>query len=446
MKRIHRCLIAGAVTLAVAGACSSGATSLPASNAAKTSPSVAKSGSAVATGDDLSPDKIAWGVKYVGGKPIKPDASLPPVKIGWVNQDGGPVSQPESTDGAKAAVSFVNDYLGGVQGHPVQLVACSVTVEEDGQRCGTQFMNDKDVTAIAQGILVAGNQSLYSVVNGQKPDFVATLNATQDFTAKNVFSYYIGSPTISQGLSQYMAKDLKAKSVAVVYVNTAAAAAAAERSKTALQTLYGVSDVKLVAVPTNATGPAVASALQAVGADKADVLYVRATVQACIAIVDGMQTLGITTPVVTPITCMATPLQEHLNGSFPRNWYFSTTGYNSYVPDLNSGMASYRAVMKKYKPTTNFTGYAPQAFGTVMSVVKLMNEVGYANLSPDAITTAAKAFTGPGAFQAGDLKCGYNPSYPNECGQAIGIANFSKGRWVSVRGGIDNNAIFPWQR
>jgi branched-chain amino acid transport system substrate-binding protein len=392
----------------------------------------------------MTPDKVSWATSFIGGTAGKADSSKTPVKIGWINQDGGAVSLPEATDGAKAAESLINDQLGGVQGHPLQLVPCAVTTEEDGQKCGTQFVNDKDIKAITQGILVVGNQSLYSVVNGQLPDFVASLNATQDFTAKNVLSYYPGSPDISQGLAIYAAKDLGAKSAGIIYIDTAAAAAAAQRTKATLNQL-GVSNVTTVAVPANATGPAVASALQAAGADKVDALLVRATVPICISIIDGMQSLGLKTPVLSPATCMATPISDHLNGAFPENWYFASSGYNPFVPDVQSGNATFRAAMKQYKPSASITPFSNQSFGMVMNLARLINQVGVSNLTPDALTTAAKAFTGPGMAVAGTLKCGFQTTYPNECAEAMGIANYKGGKWVSVRGGENNNPLYPWQ-
>ncbi|HLY83514.1 MAG TPA: ABC transporter substrate-binding protein, partial [Acidimicrobiales bacterium] len=398
----------------------------------------------VASNDSMSADKVSWGTTFIGGKAGKADTAQTPVKIGWINQDGGAVSLPEATDGAKAAESFINEQLGGLQGHPLQLVTCSVTSEEDGQKCGTQFVNDKDVKGIAQGILVVGNQSLYSVVNGQLPDFVASLNATQDFTAKNALSYYPGSPDISQGLAIYAAKDLAAKAAGIIYIDTAAAAAAAQRSKATLQQL-GVSKVTTVAVPANATGPAVASALQAAGADKVDALLVRATVPVCISIIDGMQSLGLKTPVLSPATCMATPISDHLNGAFPENWYFATSGYNPFVPDIPSGNATFRAAMKQYKPTASITPFSNQSFGIIMDMAKLINQVGVSQLTPDALTAAAKSFTGPGMAVTGTLKCGFNTTYPNECAEGMGIANFKGGKWTSVRGGEDNNPLYPWQ-
>ena len=64
---------------------------------------------------------------YVKGKRGKADPKKPKVYIGWVNQQGGQVEIGGfATNGAELAVKYVNEELGGVGGHPVQLKTCFI--------------------------------------------------------------------------------------------------------------------------------------------------------------------------------------------------------------------------------------------------------------------------------------------------------------------------------
>src|ERR1700719_4714885 len=48
-----------------------------------------------------------------------------PLKVGYINLQGGPtISSPNFTVGAELAAGYVNDYLNGFGGHPVQLTKC----------------------------------------------------------------------------------------------------------------------------------------------------------------------------------------------------------------------------------------------------------------------------------------------------------------------------------
>src|SRR4029077_4136488 len=87
----------------------------------------------------------SYGLAYTGGTAGKADSTKTPVVIGYVNEEGGVPAFPEATQGIDAAAAYINGELGGIQGHPIQLEKCSVQVEADGQRCGTQFANDSKV-------------------------------------------------------------------------------------------------------------------------------------------------------------------------------------------------------------------------------------------------------------------------------------------------------------
>ena len=57
--------------------------------------------------------------------PIAADESLPPVRIGLLNQENDPVgSFPEIRLGIEGAVAYINTELGGIGGHPIELVTC----------------------------------------------------------------------------------------------------------------------------------------------------------------------------------------------------------------------------------------------------------------------------------------------------------------------------------
>ena len=110
-----------------------------------------------------------WALAYTGGTAGPANPSLEPIVVGYVNQEGGVPAFPEATAGTKAAVDYVNKELGGIGGHPLELKSCAVQAEEDGQRCGTEMVNDPQVRAVLTGVLTAGSDSLYKVVGAEAP-------------------------------------------------------------------------------------------------------------------------------------------------------------------------------------------------------------------------------------------------------------------------------------
>src|SRR6266567_3414986 len=110
-------------------------------------------------------------LNYTGGKSGAADTSLPPVYIGYVNQQGGPTAVGLlATAGAQMAINYANAELGGVGGHPIQLVTCFIaSAEEEGTTCAQKFLANNKIDVIDMGGVAIGVQSFYSTLNGAKP-------------------------------------------------------------------------------------------------------------------------------------------------------------------------------------------------------------------------------------------------------------------------------------
>ena len=160
MRRHNRLGLAGfaavaAAVLAAAG-CSSSSSS---SSAAGTATSAAQASSLPAstgTGGQGAQSVTNY-LTYTGGKAGPADKSLPPVYIGYVNQQGGPTAVGLlATAGAQMAVNYANAELGGVGGHPIQLVTCFIaSAEEEGTVCAQKFLANKKVNVIELGGVTA---------------------------------------------------------------------------------------------------------------------------------------------------------------------------------------------------------------------------------------------------------------------------------------------------
>ncbi|MGH9289238.1 MAG: ABC transporter substrate-binding protein, partial [Acidimicrobiales bacterium] len=85
-------------TLGITAACSDGGTS--------TSESSSELGDTTAT---------SAGTKATGE----------PIRIGFVNSEGGAFSVPELRVGNEVAETYINDQLGGVKGRPLQVTRCT---------------------------------------------------------------------------------------------------------------------------------------------------------------------------------------------------------------------------------------------------------------------------------------------------------------------------------
>ncbi len=114
-----------AVLLAVSSACGSdNSAAKPATSAGSKSPSGAPDGTAA-------------------------DQSKDPVTVGFHNLEGGSISLPDVRIGFEAGVKYVNEHLGGINGHPLKAINCKTDgTPEASVSCANQFVEQKVVAAV----------------------------------------------------------------------------------------------------------------------------------------------------------------------------------------------------------------------------------------------------------------------------------------------------------
>ncbi len=421
---------------ALAAACSSGGSS----NSSSTTTSGGSSGGKV---------DASLALQYTGGKAGAADNSMSPINIGYINQQYGSPSYPENTAGAQLAVNYINSQLGGIQGHPIKLVSCYVATEEDGQKCGTQMLNDSTIKLVVTGTLVVGNDSLYKVLNGQKPLIIGNGLTASDFSQTAAETYMPGAPGTVSGMAKWLVDGGLGKSVhtvAVVATNDAGATASAKILFAPPLQKAGIT-VKEVFISPTAQGADVASAIKAAGGATADVFVPITPVQGCIAVYDALKSLGVHPTVLTSGLCFGTPLIQHLGGTFPNGWYFGAYGVNYFVPaqknvPASEQLAQYQDVVKKYNPTMEYTGFAGPTYGNFMTIAQIYNKLG-----PDAtqaqIGDAVKNFAGPQwGIPGTPVACGKISSlFPTLCVGQMGIEQFKDGKWIPIADAYNNKLI-----
>ena len=169
---------------------------------------------------DFTQDEIdQWGIDYTGATPG--EASGEPLKIGYVNQEA---VFPENTVGINAAIEYINTELGGFGGRPGELVKCEVMADEDGTKCGTEMLNNPDISFVLTGTLLNGNQQLYDVLQGKKPVIIGNAVTNPDFLTTAGVGYPTGSVGVIPGMAEFAVSrlDPKPTNAAIVYASNPA--------------------------------------------------------------------------------------------------------------------------------------------------------------------------------------------------------------------------------
>jgi branched-chain amino acid transport system substrate-binding protein len=421
-------VLAIAIAIAVLGAgCGSSSSSSSTASGSTTSTS-ASSGPATGGAGAAS---VTNYLAYVHGKAAASNPALPPVYIGFINQQGGQQQVgPLATNGAQLAVKYINAHLGGVDGHPLALKTCFIrSAEEEGTTCAQKLAADKSVSVIDEGAVAIGIQSFYSTLAGSKPVIVGVAVTPLDSVQKNAVIVFGDVTHVLGPFGTYATQVLHAKTAALVYPNIAGITeGAAAISQSLRKAGVSVKKVGYDESQTDLIGP-----LTSAGAQTADMVIPYSDSSGCVNLAKGLKQLGITDAkkIVSAPLCLNGLVASGLGGDFPI-WTYAIAS-SLFGDATDPGMPAYEKVTAKYgTPATAPDPWNIVSFAQVLTTDRFLNQLGYAHITPQAVLQRAKSFTGPVALGAPSLQCGKYQSAPAVCNDRAQFFEY-KGKHVFVK-------------
>ncbi|HEY6495805.1 MAG TPA: ABC transporter substrate-binding protein [Trebonia sp.] len=430
-----------AAALAVAALAAAGCSSSASSSSSTTTGSGATASSSSSPVSPVSTPSGSGGLgaqsvtnylSYVGGKSGAANKSLTPVTIGYINEQGD-ANPPGAlaSNGAQMAVNYINAELGGVDGHPLKLDTCFTTTEEQGTTCADQFLANKSLPLIATGGVAVGAQSFFNTLAGKIPVIDGVAVTPFDAVSKNTVILFGDSTHVLGPMGTYASQVLHAKTASVIYPQTAGITPGALAIEAGLK----AAGVQVTMAPYPVSDTNLTSVLAAAHATTADMIVPYADATDCVNLAKALQQQGITDAkkIVSAPLCLSGTVQQGL-GDFPK-WTYSIAS-SLFGDTTDPGMPAYEAVTKQY--TT--PAHAPDPwvivnFGEILTIDKLLNQVGYANITQPAVLAAAKAFKGPQALGAPSLDCGQFSDAPAVCNDQAQFFEYNgKNSWTKVAG------------
>ncbi|CAN5183820.1 hypothetical protein BH09ACT10_BH09ACT10_14680 [soil metagenome] len=381
-------------------------------------------GSAGASGKITDKD-VATALAYVGGEAGKADSSLEPFVIGFVNNQGGVPSFQEQEAAADGAVYLINNKLGGVDGHPVELKKCFIQAEEDGQKCAGQLLDAK-VSVGVLALSVFGNKSFYDLVGQKFPVINSVSVMPEDSTSKDVYALDGGGLGAMYAMAQN-AEDAGYKSLAIITTSNPAGKFLLANVVLPDLKARGIA-AKVAYMDEGSTTPQYVTALQTTGAATADaVQLIPSGVAGCVATYDAMKQISLVKPVVTVITCSNDPMPEKTGGGAD-GWILSGQSDIMEVQSAQSDTVRHAMDDQGGDKFINI-GNVPKGFGDILSLVKFAKTLGYDKITPEAMNEQILAFKGPAWMIPGTIDCGANTLQPGLCGNAASNVVYKDGKW-----------------
>jgi branched-chain amino acid transport system substrate-binding protein len=426
-----------ALALAVTAGCSSGGNT----SANKTKTAAAVKAPAVA-GWQTALNTYAT---YTGSKPGKANMSLAPIDIGFSMDGGGSIPPQDSGEDQTAVetfVKYINNYLGGVDGHPIGVVVCNVkNSEEEGAACMDQFLNTAAVKTIDYGSLAVGSATEDAVDAGKKPIIMPFTFGGADNTSPH--TYVLGATgELSGNAIGTFAVDgpLHAKSVVIVYPQVAGSEAVAQGE--ALGASKAGATVKLVGF--DETTENVLGALAAAGAQKAQAVITASLTTAanCIAFYKAAQDLNIPQSKMigqTDCTSYGQSVTSQLpGGHYPEIWYQRGQPLDDLLLPYTQAGLNFKAVVTGMGGTLlDFENYAwVNEFAGIMTDDRFFNEIGYAGVagpnSASLLEGKAAAFRGPVAMGPPIIECDKYSQLPADCADGSFFFHYDGGTQYSA--------------
>jgi branched-chain amino acid transport system substrate-binding protein len=425
IRKPWKCVaVLGACALA---GCGSSSSSSPTSSG---SPSANTSTSGGSTSSLIQATKVYSA--FTGGTPGKANPSLSPVVIGFINDQGGALNYPEGGIAAAAAVSFVNNNLGGVGGHPVVLKTCFVsTSEAQGTSCAQQFLS-QGAKVIAENTAILGGQAFHQALAGKIPVVIGDPISPADATAANSYGVSPGLFGSESGFLSYATRYIHAKTATLLYPSdNQAGIQSAQSLKPALAKV----GIALTETGYSSTSPDMLPAVVAGRSSSTDfTIALLPSPPLCIAGYKAFQQAHVTKPIVALSLCIAPGVKAAL-GDYPQ-WIYQDPSTNPAEPE-DAFTKGYVQVMSAYAgANANFGGNAPYAFTPVLAAVRAMNRAGGANASLAAIAQQLKTFKGPTPLFPPQVNYGAIPSLPNVPSLESRLFKYDgNGTWTDLTGG-----------
>jgi branched-chain amino acid transport system substrate-binding protein len=285
-----------------------------------------------------------------------------PVTIGYVF-DGttDTIDNAAELEAAEAAAQYVNEYLGGIGGRPIELSSCSTDQTPTGAtNCANQFISD-GVAAVLNGVSGQGGSVYPAVAEAGIPVFVAGTLDQPSLGAEHVYVMTNGIITALAGPAQVAADD-GITTAAIIVIDVPAASGPISQ---AAPIFYGNAGVTadIVAIPPDA--PDLTPQVQAeVTANNPGQFAIVGDPPFCAKAINAIESVGFTGNIVVIPQCIEQSTVDSANVDGLILLTATTTD-----PDSEE-FALYNAVLDTYAPDTDRGGVAPGGYQAVVGFAR----------------------------------------------------------------------------
>jgi branched-chain amino acid transport system substrate-binding protein len=390
-RRIGAISLAVLVAVLVTG-CSEGGSTTEASRATT---SVSASASACAADLTACARRSSLGDLVPDGA-IAP-ASGTPIRIGMMNQEASPAgSYTQLSQAARAAIDFVNDALGGLHGHPLELELCDNGFSAEQSVACAQQMVDERVPVVLGGIDIFGT-GIDVLRQNDIPYAGGIPISAASATSSNSFQWSGGAWGATVAFAHHAAEH-GARRAAIVYADFGPIAQAADLGREVLERRNV--DTTLVPYPITATD--IAAALPAATAADPDVLIVLGADSICRSALTAVRSSGTSAQAYYLGACATPAVTDSLGDNEADGAIFNVEG--SISPD-DPDTVLYGAAVDRFGRGLDPVGAGTVTFRSVMNVYRALRSLDDGPVDGGSVMAALAAQRAAPSFMGHPSTC-----------------------------------------
>jgi branched-chain amino acid transport system substrate-binding protein len=286
-----------------------------------------------------------------------------------INDETGAVTFPEARQGAIAAVDYVNNYLDGINGHPIQIDECTGDgTPATAARCANQLVAAHPI-AILGAADVGGPASIPIYAHANLAYLGGIPFTPVPETASNSIQFWSVSVGDNAAAAVYAGKTLGVKSVALVYFSNAQGESILPQITPTFKAA-GVTTIKDIPLSPTSPDPSPQAAL--IESSGAQLAYVDVP-NGCGNVLKALKSVGYSGKIIGIDPCGAPPVLAAAAGG--ANGMYIASPFM-----LQSGSSPqaqlFEAAMKKWAaPGTLIDSISTAGFATVMNVQQVLSTI-----------------------------------------------------------------------
>src|SRR5580693_4507798 len=343
-------------TVAVIGLVAAGCSSSGSSSSSSSSSTTPSSGSTTAAASSS-----------VFGTPKKATGS--PYVFGMINDETGAVTFPEARQGSIAAINYVNNYLNGINGHPIQIDSCiGDGTPATAARCANQLVADHPLAIL--GAADVGAPASIPIYQHADLAYLGGIPFTPvPETAANSIQFWSVSVGDNAAAAVYAGKTLGVKSVALVYFSNAQGESIIPQI-TPVFKAAGVTTIKYVPLSPTSPDPSPQAAL--VESSGAELAYVDVP-NGCGNVLKSLKSVGYTGKIMGIDPCGAPPViaasADGAQGMYIASPFLLQSGSTPQAQLFSAAMKKWAA------PGTLIDSISTAGFATVMNIQQVLSTI-----------------------------------------------------------------------